>query len=321
MSNPQTRFAPVAPAARLCFLARSSERVAYLAAIIATFGWGSLYPAAKLALAHVTPLHIAFARAAIAALVLGLLATVIGSRRALYEEWRARPGALVILGTVSFVGTSLLAMAAQRLLPAAVNGLLNNTAALWLALGAAALGRARNGLLLVLGSALALVGVGLVLLPGAGAAALGAAPLDWRGVALSLTGSVLIAVSNILARRTLRGANPLAATALAAGWAVPPLLVLTLFTDGLTPIWQAPLHTQGLLLYLGTACTALNFALWFFALSRVPVTRVANLQYLIPPLGVTLSVWLLGEPATLGLLAGTVAILAGIVLAQRGAEL
>lgn len=321
MSSTQTQSAPVVPPAPARSPARSSEHVAYLAAIVATFGWGSLYPAAKLALAHVTPLHIALVRAAIAALVLGLLATLLGGRRALYDEWRARPVALVVLGTISFVGTSLLAMAAQRFLPAAVNGLLNNTAALWLALGAAALGRARNGLLLVLGSSLALAGVGLVLLPGAGPAVLAAAPLDWRGVALSLTGSVLIAVSNVVARRTMRGANALAATALAAGWAVLPLLALTLITDGLAPIWQAPLPTQGLLLYLGTACTALNFALWFFALSRVPVTRVSNLQYLIPPLGVALSVWLLGEPATPGLLAGTVAILAGIVLAQRGAEL
>ena len=44
------------------------------------------------------------------------------------------------------------------------------------------------------------------------------------------------------------------------------------------------------------------------------------MQYLIPPLGVTLSVLLLGEPAGPGLVAGTVAIVAGIVLAQQGAE-
>ena len=50
------------------------------------------------------------------------------------------------------------------------------------------------------------------------------------------------------------------------------------------------------------------------------MTRIANLQYLIPPLGVTLSVLLLGEPAGPGLVAGTVAIVAGIVLAQQGAE-
>jgi drug/metabolite transporter (DMT)-like permease len=320
VSGAPAQSAHISPAAPARDRVGAHDRLAYLAAIVATFGWGSLYPAAKLALVHVTPLHIALARAVIAALVLGLLATVAGGRRALYDEWRARPGALVILGTISFVGTSLLAMAAQRLLPAAVNGLLNNTAALWLALGAAVLGRARNGPLLVLGSAIALAGVALVLLPGAGPAPFGAAPLDWRGVVLSLAGSALIAVSNVVARRTLRGANVLAATALAAGWATLPLLAITLVVDGLEPIWNAPVITQALLLYLGTACTALNFALWFFALSRVPVTRVSNLQYLIPPLGVVLSVLLLGEPATPGLLAGTVAILVGIVLAQRGAE-
>jgi drug/metabolite transporter (DMT)-like permease len=52
----------------------------------------------------------------------------------------------------------------------------------------------------------------------------------------------------------------------------------------------------------------------------LPVTRIAHFQYLITPLGVALSVLLLGEPAGAGLLAGTVAIVAGIALAQRGAE-
>ncbi|HEX2326322.1 MAG TPA: DMT family transporter, partial [Chloroflexota bacterium] len=79
-------------------------------------------------------------------------------------------------------------------------------------------------------------------------------------------------------------------------------------------------QTKGLLLWLGGACTAFNFSLWYFALAHLPVTRIANLQYLIPPLGVTLSVLLLGEPAGPGLVAGTVAIVAGIVLAQQGAE-
>ena len=74
------------------------------------------------------------------------------------------------------------------------------------------------------------------------------------------------------------------------------------------------------LLWLGTASTAFNFALWSFALAHLPVTRVSPLQYLIAPLGVVISVLLLGEPLGLNLIVGTAAILGGIALAQRGAE-
>ena len=47
--------------------------LAYAAAVLAIFGWGSLYPAAKLALEEVTPLMIALARAALAGLLLALI--------------------------------------------------------------------------------------------------------------------------------------------------------------------------------------------------------------------------------------------------------
>jgi drug/metabolite transporter (DMT)-like permease len=133
---------------------------------------------------------------------------------------------------------------------------------------------------------------------------------------------MLIAVSITLTRRVTRGRDALAITALAAGWGALPLLALVALGIGgsLAGYAAASSETKLRLLWLGTASTAFNFSLWYYALSLVPVTRVANLQYLIPPLGVALSVALLGEPVGPGLLAGTAAIVAGIVLAQRGAE-
>ncbi|MGH2350994.1 MAG: DMT family transporter [Chloroflexota bacterium] len=144
----------------------------------------------------------------------------------------------------------------------------------------------------------------------------------WIGVGLSLCGSMLIAYSNIVARRVMRGRDPLATTAVAAGWAALPLLAaLSLGVGGSLPAYAATsLETKGLLLWLGGMSTAFNFSLWFFALAHLPVTRIANFQYLIAPLGVVLAVAVLGEPAGPGLLAGTAAIVAGIALAQRGAE-
>jgi drug/metabolite transporter (DMT)-like permease len=321
--------------------------LAYGAAVLAIFGWGSLYPAAKLALVEVTPLMIVLARAAIAGLVLAAITCIrYGGLRAgllrLAHEARRHWLAPCALGMISLVGTSLLAMTAQAFLPAAINGLLNNLGPLWLALYVTAIGRARNAPVLLAGSLLAAGGVATVLLGDGALAMLGAsasAPAAsgparpggafdltqggaWLGVALSLGGSMLIAVSTLVARRVMAGRDPFATTAVAAGWATLPLLILIALGIGgsLTGYAGASTATKGLLLWLGAVSTAFNFSLWFFALAHLPVTRIANLHYLIPPLGVVFAVLVLGEPVGPGLIAGTVAVLAGIAIAQRGAE-
>ncbi len=302
--------------------------------MLAVFGWGSLYPAAKLALGEVTPLMIAAARAGVACLVLAVVTCLrYGGVGAGYRRLRAEAcrewGGPCALGLISLAGTSLLAMTAQDFLPAGVNGLLNNLSPLWLALYATASGRARYPLLLLAGSAVAAGGVAAVLLGDTLAG--GASPpvegfvggdATWVGVLLSVGGSILIAYSNLVARRVMAGRDPFATTAVAAGWgAIPLFTLLVVGVGGSLPAYGATsVATRGLLVWLGAGATAFNFSLWFFALAHLPVTRIANLQYLIPPLGVALAVALLGEPAGPGLLVGTGAVLAGIALAQRGAE-
>jgi drug/metabolite transporter (DMT)-like permease len=284
---------------------------------------------AKPALAEVPPVSVALARAVIAALVLGAL-SIAGSGglaagvRHLAGEGRRRWRLVALYGVISFCGTSLIAMSAQQLLPASINGVLNNLAPLWIALYAALTGRARNAVLLVAGSALAAAGVAGVLLArgGAGDAATLAGPAAALGVLLSLSGSLLIAVAQVLTRRLMPGRDPLALTAVGAAWGALPLLALALAGAGgdLQAFVAASAATRWRLLWLGTMSTAFNFALWSFALAHLPVTRIVPLQYLIAPMGVGLAVLLLGEPVGPELLAGTVAILAGIALAQRGAK-
>lgn len=280
---------------------------------------------------------VAFARAGIASLVLAALVCVragglVPGLAHLRREACRGAGGIVLLGTISFTGTSLIAMTAQQFLPASVNGLLNNLNPLWLALVVVAAGRARNAAVLLTGSTFATAGVALVLLgsaPDAGAPKAPLFPLAsplsslfWLGVLISLGGSMLIAYSNVVARRVMAGRDPLALTAIAAGCGAIPLLVPLAFGVGgsLAAYATASTTTKALLLWLGTGSTAFNFSLWFYALAHLPVTRVANFAYLIPPLGVLLAVLFLGEPAGLPLLVGTFAIVAGIALAQRGAE-
>ena len=306
----------------------NGEKTAYAAALLAVVGWGTLYSAAKPALREVTPLMIAFDRAALASLA---LAAVTCLRRGglgaglchLWTQARAAGWLGIVTGVINFTGTSIIAMTAQQFLPASVNGLLNNLAPLWLALYAAAAGRARNAAVLLAGSAVAVAGIALVLFGNpAGRTGLEAGGTFWLGAAIALGGSLLIAFANVLVRRVMRGRDAVALTAIGAGAGALPLLVPLLlgFGGSLAGYVHTSAATRGLLLWLGLVSTAFNFALWAFALSRLPVTRVAVFSYLIPPLGVATAVLFLGEPAGLWLAAGTAAIVGGIVVAQRGAE-
>jgi drug/metabolite transporter (DMT)-like permease len=309
----------------------SARRLAFAAAVGACLGWSSLYTAAKVAMREVTGLMVAFDRTTVACVVLTLIVIARaggirpGVAHLLATARSARWGA-VELGLVNFAGTSVLAMTAQQYLPASVNGLVNNLAPLWLSIWAATTDGAVRPLLLVAGSAVAAVGVGAVLLGdavfGTGAAVLpDPTPSTWMGVAISLSGSLLIGYQNFVARRVMPGHDAIAITALGtATGSLATGAVLALGVGGnLATFATVDAKTLLALAWLGTVTTAFNFTLWGYALSVLPVAQIANLQYMVPPLSVVVGVAALGEPIGPGLVAGAVAIFVGIILAQRGA--
>jgi drug/metabolite transporter (DMT)-like permease len=234
----------------------------------------------------------------------------------LRRHWRA----IAILGLCTFAVSQILAMLALEYLPASVNGLLNNTHPLWVAIGTALFYPPRRPALVVAGSAVALIGVGIIFLPdlaldvGTGAQAL--SPL---GVALSLAGSGVIALGTALGRRIMPGSDPLAVSALASGFAILPMSLLTLASGGFGPILGAPGETKLLLLYVGVGCTALNNWLWYYGLKHLPAAAASAFQYMIPPMSVAMAALFLHEPLSLVLIIGTLCILVGLVTTQLGA--
>ena len=67
--------------------------------------------------------------------------------------------------------------------------------------------------------------------------------------------------------------------------------------------------------YLGVAGGALAFILWVMALARATPTRVANTMTVNPLAAGLLAMALVGEPMTLNLIAGLVAVFVGIWIA------
>ena len=72
-----------------------------------------------------------------------------------------------------------------------------------------------------------------------------------------------------------------------------------------------------LLAGIGVLGTTLSFGSFLMAAGLNPATRLALVSYAIPVLSVVLAVIFLGEHVTLGIGAGAVLILAGVILAER----
>jgi drug/metabolite transporter (DMT)-like permease len=292
----------------------------YVALVVASFLWGSLYPASKPAVAAVGPVQVVFIRALMACLTLGTIVILRGNLRGIGAQLKGRWLGILGISFLSFSFSAVLAMIAAGMLPASVNGLLNNTHPLWLAIGTALFFAPRRPALLVGGSLIALAGVGLVLFPDlSSTSVLTSSALNPKGVVISLAGSGVIALSNVVGRQVMRRGDPIVISAVASGLAVPVLAAISMATGGLAPILAATLPEKLLLIYVGIGCTALNFSLWFYALQFLPGAQAAAFQYLIPPISVVVAAAFLGEPLTTGLVFGGALILVGLIATQASA--
>jgi drug/metabolite transporter (DMT)-like permease len=303
------------------FLRSGAQRWRVTAAlVVAALLWGSLYPAAKPALAATGPMQVTFCRVALAFVSLGTLILLRSGPGLLVQQLRAHWRAVLILGVFNFAVSQILAMVAQSLLPASVNGLLNNTHPLWVALAAALFAPPLRPALLVGGSVVALVGVGLVFLPDLLFGTASGAALSPLGVALSLAGSGVIAIGTGVGRRVMVGGDPLAITTLALGAAILPLTALTLANGGFDSIVTASADVHLLLIYLGIGCTAVNFALWYYGLKHTSAAVASAFQYIIPPTSVVIAAIFLHEAISPAVGVGTVCILIGLLVTQRAAR-
>ena len=286
----------------------------YAALTMASVLWGSLYTAAKPAVTDAGAFQVTLCRVALACLTLLPLVLMRGGGKVVAATWRAHWRGIILLGLLNFALSQMLALSALNYLPASVNGVLNNMHPLWVALGTALLFAPPRPAMLIGGSLVALIGVGLIFLPDLMTAASAITPL---GVGLSLAGSAVIAVGTVIGRRVMQGSDPLAVSALASGAAIVPVTAIVLANGGLQPILEAPPDIKLLLVYVGVGCTAINFALWYYGLKHLPAASASAFQYLIPPIGVALAAIFLAEPISIWLILGTTCILMGLAATQR----
>jgi len=241
---------------------------------------------------HIDPASFGAIRLVAGALVLACVMRGKRQAAATRGDWRAAAFLFAYVALFSFAYVSLAAGTGALILFGAVQltmlatGLLAGerfTAAGWL------------------GMALALLGLGVLLLPGA------AAP--------SLPGAVLMAGAGAAwGGYSLRGrgaADPLAATGASFLRAAPLGILLAL-------VFVAHAHADargvGLAVASGALSSGLGYVVWYAALRRLTALRAAVVQLSVPPVAAFGGVLLLGEAFTLRLGLASLAIIGGIAL-------
>ncbi len=161
------------------------------------------------------------------------------------------------------------------------------------------------------GVCVAVLGVFAALASGLSAAPSGA----WRGE-LIMTGAVLcMAFYNVWSRPFIQRSSALGFLAVGMGAGAAGLILVGSLTGSVAILssFGAPQWIAGV--YLGVGGGALAFILWVLALERATPTRVANTMTVNPIAAGLLATQLVGEPITLNLIIGLVAVFAGIWIA------
>ncbi len=167
-----------------------------------------------------------------------------------------------------------------------------------------------------IGVGVAVLGVIAALASGLSTAPSGA----WRGE-LIMTGAVLcMAFYNVWSRPFIQRSSALGFLTVGMGAGAAALILMGSLTGSVavlsslsTPQWIAGV-------YLGVGGGALAFILWVMALERATPTRVANTMTVNPIAAGLLATQLVGEPITLNLVLGLVAVFAGIWIATTEVE-
>ena len=162
-----------------------------------------------------------------------------------------------------------------------------------------------------IGVSIAVLGVCAALASGLSRAPAGA----WRGELLMAGAVLCMAFYNVYSRPFIQRSSALGFLAVGMGAGAIALVIVGLLTGRLA-VLQAFGQAQWLAgLYLGVAGGALAFILWVLALQRASPTRVATTMTVNPIAAALLAQQLVGEPLTVDLLLGLVAVFAGIWIA------
>ncbi len=137
------------------------------------------------------------------------------------------------------------------------------------------------------------------------------------GQAAVLVAAMMYGGSSVFARRVLRPVSPILqafVTVTVADlmvWVAVPLVEFPLELPAGALVWTS-------IIWLGILGSCVAYLLYFYLIQEIGSTRTTLVTYLLPVFGVALGVIFLGERLNLQLVFGTILVVAGVWLVNRG---
>ena len=160
------------------------------------------------------------------------------------------------------------------------------------------------------------VGVAVLGVIAALASGLSAAPSGaWRGELIMTAAVLCMAFYNVWSRPFIQRSSALGFLTVGMGAGAAALILVGSLTGSVAVLSSFGAHQWIAGVYLGVGGGALAFILWVMALERATPTRVASTMTVNPIAAGLLATQLVGEPITLNLILGLVAVFVGIWIA------
>ena len=278
-----------------------------LVLLLANVVYGTAYVAQRVALFDVPPALLAFARLAVASVVLlPFLPRPPGTAAV-----RGDGGKIFWMGVLGFgVAYALSHLGLQRSTATNAALLITIEPVSLILLSPLVLGerlRPREAM----GAGLVLLGTVLVVVDGVPGLTVTLLP-HWRGDLLLVLSAVAFASYSLFGRDVLARWDARTVTARSIVWGAASMVPLAAleWASGTRPAWTPA--GAAATIYLAVVVTALAYLAWNYGLSLVSAPRAAIFINVQPVVGVVLGVLLLGETATMATLAGAVLVIAGL---------
>ncbi|MES0872776.1 EamA family transporter [Sinimarinibacterium thermocellulolyticum] len=268
--------------------------------------WGSTYLAIRIGVQDLPPVLFAGVRFLLAAPLMFAYAWLRGARLPSSRRDWALIGLTAVL---MLVGGNGLVTWAEHWVESNQAALIIATSAIWMA-ALGALGGRGDRLSWPAGAGLLLGLAGVALLVGGGLQ-LRSAP--WFAYAALLAAPILWAAGSVIARRYPLGCAPLMAAALQM--LVTGVIMTALgLALGDARRWSPTPESLGALLYLVVFGSCIAYGAYYWLVHEVTPAQLGTYAYVNPAIAVLLGWWWLDEVMALPQIAGTLVILAGVVL-------
>ena len=137
------------------------------------------------------------------------------------------------------------------------------------------------------------------------------------GISLTIIGSAVWALGQVLVKPLSKEINPLALVAWLGLFSGPILIGLSAIFDGNTINYlkNASFESWMIAIYLGFIMQPITYGCFYYVLKRNPLYKVLPIVTMgIPPTGLLAAIFLLGEEPTKELFIGGVVIIIGVIL-------